>query len=100
MAVTSTISLRVREGRLGEQIELLKGVKRLVERAGGTLRVHRQIFGSQMNTLVVVGEYKDWNSFAKLRSDPELAQLVERARSGPNPAAESIEADIYEELPI
>lgn len=99
MSIAAVVSFRPRDGRLGEQLENLKAVKRLVERAGGTFRVHRQIFGAQANTLIAVSEYKDWNGLAKLRSDPEFLQLVDRIRSGPNPAADLIGADVYEELP-
>lgn len=99
MAVTAVVAFRARDGRLGEQLENLKAVKRLVERAGGTFRIHRQVFGAQVNTLVAVSEYKDWNGLAKLRSDPEFLQVVERMRSGPNPAADLVGADVFEELP-
>lgn len=99
MAIAAVVSFRPRDGRLGEQLETLKAVKRLVERAGGTFRIHRQVFGAQANTLIAVSEYKDWNGLAKLRSDPEFVQLVDRIRSAPNPAADLIGADVYEELP-
>jgi len=81
-------------------MENLKAVKRLVERAGGTFRVHRQTFGAQANTLVAVSEYKDWNGIAKVRSDPEFVQMVERIRASANPAADIIGGDLYEELPV
>jgi hypothetical protein len=100
MAISAVITFRPRDGRLGEQLENLKGIKRLVERAGGTFRVHRQTFGQQINTLVAVSEYKDWNGLAKVRSDPEFVQTVERIRSAANPAADVIGGDLYEELPI
>ena len=89
MVVSAVLNFRPRDGRLGEQLENLKAVKRLVERAGGTFRVHRQLFGAQANTLVAVSEYKDWNGFAKLRSDSEFLQLVDRIRSSANPAADN-----------
>ena len=100
MAISAVLSFRPRDGRLGEQLENLKAVKRLVERAGGTFRTHRQLFGAQANTLVAVSEYKDWNGFAKLRSDPEFVKLVERIRSNANPAADIVAGDLYEELTI
>jgi hypothetical protein len=100
MAVSAVLTFRARDGRLGEQLESLQAVKRLVERAGGTFRVHRQLFGAQANTLVAVSEYKDWNGFAKLRSDPEFLQLVDRIRSVPNPAADIVGGDLYEELRV
>ena len=100
MAISSVVTFRVRDGREGEQVENLKAVKRLVERGGGTFRVHRQRFGSQVNHLVAVSEYKDWNSFAKVRSDPEFSQLVERIRGTANPAADLVGADVYEELTV
>jgi hypothetical protein len=100
MAISAALSFRARDGRAGEQLENLKAVKKLVERAGGTFRVHRQLFGAQANTMIAVSEYKDWNSFAKLRSDPEFLKLVDRIRSSPNPAADIVGGDLYEELPV
>ena len=100
MAISSVVTFHVRDGRHGEQVENLKAVKRIVERGGGTFRVHRQVFGSQVNHLVVVSEYKDWNGFAKVRSDPEFSQLVERIRANANPAADLVGGDIYEEFTI
>jgi hypothetical protein len=100
MAVSAVINFRARDGRLGEQLENLKAVKRLVEAAGGTFRVHRQLFGPQINTLVAVSEYKDWNGFAKIRSDSEFLKLIERIRSSANPAADIIGGELYEELPV
>ena len=99
-AVSAVLSFRPRDGRLGEQLENLKAVKQLVERAGGTFRVHRQLFGPQANTLVAVSEYKDWNSFGKLRSDLEFQKLVDRIRSSANPAADIVSGQLYEELPV
>jgi len=100
MTVSSVVTFHVRDGRQGEQVENLKAVKRLVERGGGTFRAYRQLFGSQVNHLVVVSEYKDWNGFAKVRSDPEFSQLVERIRGSANPAADLVGGDVYEELTI
>jgi hypothetical protein len=100
MAISSVVTFHVRDGKHEEQVENLRSVKRLVERGGGTFRVHRQVFGSQVARLVVVSEYKDWNGFAKVRSDPEFSQLVERIRRSANPAADLVGADVYEELTI
>lgn len=100
MSVSAVLSFRPRDGRAGEQINNLKAVKGLVERAGGTFRVHRQLFGSQAGNLVAVSEYKDWNGFAKLRSDPEFMQLVESIRTADAPAADIVGGDIYEEVTI
>jgi hypothetical protein len=98
MAISAVVTFHVKDGRLGEQVENLKAVKRLVEQGGGTFRVHRQLFGSLVSHLVVVSEYKDWNGFTKVRSDPEFSQLVERIRGSANPAADLVGADVYEEL--
>src|SRR5260370_42511244 len=100
MAISAVITFRARDGRLGEQLENLKAIKRLVERAGGTFKVHRQVFGAQANTVVAVSEYKDWNGFAKVRSDSEFLQLVDGIRSSANPAADIVGGDLYEELSI
>jgi hypothetical protein len=100
MAVSAAITFRARDGRLGEQLENLKVIKRLVEGAGGTFRVHRQLFGAQVNTLIAVSEYKDWTVFAKVRSDSEFLKTVERIRSNANPAADIIGGELYEEIPV
>ncbi len=100
MAISAVITFRARDGRLGEQLENLKAIKRLVERAGGTFKVHRQVFGAQANTVVAVSEYKDWNGFAKVRSDSEFLQLIDRIRSSANPAADIVGAELFEELPV
>ncbi len=100
MAVSAAITFRARDGRLGEQLENLKAIKRLVEGAGGTFRVHRQLFGAQINTPIAVSEYKDWNGFAKIRSDSEFLKLVERIRSSANPAADIVGGDLFEEISI
>lgn len=99
-AVSAVLSFRPRDGRMGEQMENMKLVKRLVERSGGIFRVHRQLFGAQAGTLVAVSEYKDWNGFSKVRSDPEFQQLVDRIRSNANPASDIVGGDLYEELPV
>jgi hypothetical protein len=100
MAISAVITFRARDGRPGEQLENIKAVKRPVERVGGTLRVHSQTFGQQVNTVVAVSEYRDWTGLAKVRSDPEFVQIVERMRSGANPAADLIGGDLYEEIPV
>lgn len=100
MAISAAITFRARDGRLGEQLENLKAIKRLVEGVGGTFRVHRQLFGAQINTLIAVSEYKDWNGFAKVRSDSEFLKAIERIRSSANPAADIIAGELYEEIPV
>jgi hypothetical protein len=100
MAISAVISFRVRDGRLGEQLENLKAIKRLVEGGGGTFRVHRQVYGAQANTVIAVSEYKDWNGLAKVRSDSEFLQLIDRIRSSANPAADIIGGELFEELPV
>ena len=100
MAISSMVTFRVRDGREGEQVENLKAVKRLVERGGGTFRVHRQRFGSQVNHFVAASEYMDWNDFPKVCSDPDFSQLVERIHGSSNPAADMVGAYVYEEHTI
>ena len=67
MAISAVITFRPRDGRLGEQMENLKGIKRFARNrhpesaggrtAGGTNSgSHRQTFGTQINTLVAVSE--------------------------------------------
>jgi hypothetical protein len=100
MAISLVVTFHVRDGRQSEQVENLKAVKRLVERGDGTFMDHRQLFGSQVSRLVVVSEYRDWNGFVKVRSDPEFSQLVERIRGSVNPAPDLVGEDVYDELTI
>ena len=71
MVISSLVTFHGRDGRQSEQVENLKAVKRLVER-GDTFRVHRQLFGSRSTVFAVLNEYKDWNGFVKVRSEPSF----------------------------
>ena len=100
MTVVAASVFRVQPGRLGDLLENLKMVKKAVERAGGTYSVRRQIVGPQPNHVFAVAQYPDWNALAKVRSDTELRQLLERVRSNPNPAAELLTSSILEDVPL
>jgi uncharacterized protein (DUF1330 family) len=97
MAITSVLTVRVRDGKMKEILENLKSVKRIVERAGGTYRVVREIFGATPNALSSVSEYPDWNSLAKVRSDPEMQQLLLRLRDS-SPTADPLVAALVEDV--
>ena len=100
MTLVAASAFRVHPGRLGELLENLKMVKKAVEHAGGTYSVRRQIVGPQPNNIFAVAQYPDWNALAKVRSDAELRQLLERVRSNPNPAAELLASSILEDVPL
>jgi hypothetical protein len=100
MAVTSVNVFRVHPGRLNELLENLKTVKKVVERAGGTYSLRRQVYGPQPNSIFAVAQYPDWSGLAKVRSDPEIRQFMDRNRANTNPASEMVTSTILEDVPL
>jgi hypothetical protein len=100
MAITVATMLRVRPGKQNELFESLKMVKKIVERAGGTYAVRREVAGPQPNNIVGVAQYPDWGGLGKVRSDPELQKLLDRIRSSSDPAAEPVTTAIFEDVAI
>jgi quinol monooxygenase YgiN len=100
MTVTTVVAFHVRPGKEGQLLEAIKTVKKIVERAGGTMKVSRQVFGPQPGDVVAVAEYADWSPLAKLRSDPELQQFLERMRNNPEAPAELVVAAAFEEVAL
>jgi hypothetical protein len=84
MAVRAVGVFHVRPGKYGQLFEALNVVKKIVERGGGTFVVSRQVFGPQPGSVVAVGRYADWAMFAKVRSDAEFEQFLERMRNNPD----------------
>jgi uncharacterized protein (DUF1330 family) len=100
MAIISVLTLRVRDGKMSEVLENLKTVKRVVERAGGKYQVVQELFGAAPRTLSAISEYPDWNGLAKVRSDPDMQQLMLRLRDTINPSADPLAASIVEDVVI
>ncbi|MGO8672637.1 MAG: hypothetical protein ACLQVD_14880 [Capsulimonadaceae bacterium] len=100
MAIMSALMLKVRPGKEKDLLELLKTVKKAVERAGGTYAVHREVFGPQPNNIVATAAYPDWGHLSKVRSDPELQKLMDRLRSTSDPAAEAVTSAVFEDVAI
>jgi hypothetical protein len=100
MAVRSIVNFHVKPGKYSQLFEVLKTIKKIVERAGGTLIVSREIFGPQTGNIVAVGQYPDWNAFAKFRSDAELEKFLEKMRANADPPAEVVGSAVFEEVAI
>jgi len=100
MAIMSVITVKARDGKTSEVIENFKIVKRIVERAGGKYRVVQQVYGANPRVLSAISEFSDWSAFGKVRSDPEMQQLMARIRDNANPAADPIAATVVEEIAI
>jgi len=100
MAIMTVLTVRIRDGKTSQVLEDLKTVKRAVERAGGKYRLVQQVFGANPRTLSSISEYPDWNSIGKLRSDPEMQQLLARIRDNTDPAADPVAASLVEDVPI
>jgi hypothetical protein len=99
-AVRSVVNFHVRPGKYSQLFEVLKTIKKIVERAGGTLIVNREVFGPQPGNVVAVGQYPDWGTFAKFRSDAELEQFLERMRSNTDPPADVVASAVFEEVAL
>jgi hypothetical protein len=100
MAIIVANMLKVRPGKEKELFEVLKSVKKIVERAGGTYAVSREVVGPQPNNILAVAQYPDWGHFGKVRSDPELQKLLGGLRSNSDPAAEPVTTAIFEDVAI
>jgi uncharacterized protein (DUF1330 family) len=100
MAILSALMLKVRPGKEKELFEVLKTVKKIVERAGGTYAVSREVAGPQPNNILAVAQYPDWGHLGKVRSDPEYQKLMDRLRSSSDPAAEAVTSAIFEDVAI
>ena len=100
MAIRAVTILKVRPGKEKEIFDTLKAVKKLVEHAGGTYSVSREVVGPQPNHIVAVAQYPDWSHVGKMRSDPELLKLMDRIRSSSDPAAEAVSSAILEDVAI
>jgi len=94
------LTLHVRDGKYPEVVENLKMAKRVVERAGGTFHVMRQVAGPAPQSLSTVAEYPDWNALAKARSDPDMVRLQERVRTAASPSADALATLILEDVAI
>jgi len=100
MAVRAVAVFHVRPGKYGQLFEALNVVKKIVERGGGTFVASRQVFGPQPGSVVAVGRYADWAMFAKVRSDAEFEQFLEKMRNNPDPPADVVTSAVLEEVAI
>jgi hypothetical protein len=100
MTVTSVVAFHVRAGKEGQLLEAIKTVKKIIERVGGTVKVNRQVFGPQPGDVVVVAEYADWSGLAKLRSDADFQQFVEKMRNNPDLPADFVLTAVFEEVTV
>jgi hypothetical protein len=100
MVVTAVFVFRVHPGKWNEFLERSKTIKKLVEKAGGTYSLRRQVYGAQPGHVAGVAQYPDWNALAKVRSDPEFVKNLERVRTMADPAAEPVAASIFEDVPL
>ncbi len=100
MAITSVPALKVRPGKEKDLLEVLKTVKKIIERAGGTYTVHREVFGPQPNSIVATAAYPDWGHLGKVRTDPEYQKLTDRLRSTSDPAAEALMGAVFEDVAL
>jgi hypothetical protein len=94
------VNFRVRAGREPDLLEAGKTVKKLLDSLGVTLFIVRQVAGPETGNIIAVQQYSDWTHFAKVQSDREIAQFVERMRQDTNPPWESFTVSISEEVAL
>ncbi len=86
MAIMSALMLKVRPGKEKDLLELLKTVKKAVERAGGTYAVHREVFGPATQQYCRDRGLSRLGSFVKSQVRPRTSevngQTQEHFRSG------------------
>ena len=78
--IRAVLNFRVKAGKESDLLEAAKTVKKLVDRLGVTFFVVRQVVGPESGNIIAVHQYSDWNHFAKVQSDREIAQFVEGVR--------------------
>ena len=93
-------NFRVKAGREANLLEAARAFKKHVEKLGATFVVVRQVAGPEAGNIVAVGQYSDWNHFAKAQSDREIAQSLENARRDTDPPWESLTVSISEEVAL
>jgi hypothetical protein len=90
----------VKPGRYNDLFEALRPVKKTLERAGATVTVVRQEIGPEAGSVAVVSRYPDWNAWVKARADQEFTRGREAMRNNPNPAFDSINIALFEEVAL
>jgi quinol monooxygenase YgiN len=100
MPVRTVFLFQVHRGRQNEWLEGLRTVKKVVDRVGGTLSAAVQMVGPTPGHCVVVGQYTDWATLAKVRMDPAYTAFVAQASANPNPPAELTSVAIYEDIAL
>jgi hypothetical protein len=98
--VRTVVNFRVKAGNEAKLLEALRGAKKHFDRLGATFFVVRQVAGPESGNIVAVGQYSDWNHFAKAQSDREVAQFLETVRKDTNPPWDSFTVSISEEVAL
>ena len=98
--IREVVNFRLKAGKEPDLLEAAKTIKKHFDRLGVTLFVVRQVAGPESGNIIGVEQYSDWNHFAKVRSDPEIAQFLDRLRRDANPPWESFTVSISEEVAL
>ena len=93
-------NFRVKAGREAKLLEALRAAKKHNDRLGANFFVVRQVAGPEVDHIVAVIQYSDWNHYAKGASDPEVAQFLENVRRDTDPPWESLTVSISEEVAL
>jgi hypothetical protein len=94
------VNFRVKAGREAKLLEALRAAKKHNDRLGANFFVVRQVAGPEVDHIVAVIQYSDWNHYAKGASDPEVAQFLENVRRDTDPPWESLTVSISEEVAL
>lgn len=98
--VREVVNFRVKPGHEAKLLEAVRAAKKHFDRLGATFFVVRQVVGPEVPNIVAVSQYSDWNHYAKLRSDGEIAQFLETVRRDTNPPWDSFTVSVSEEVAL
>ena len=98
--IRMVVNFRVKAGREAKLLEALRAAKKHNDRLGANFFVVRQVAGPEVDHIVAVIQYSDWNHYAKGASDPEVAQFLENVRRDTDPPWESLTVLISEEVAL
>ena len=98
--IRAVVNFRVKAGKEPDLLEAGKTIKKHFDRLGVPLVVVRQVAGPESGNIIAVVQYSDWNHFAKVQSDLEIAQFMEGVRRDTNPPWENLTVSISEEVAL
>jgi hypothetical protein len=79
---------------LYEPISVSRQDRKLISQQPSSAAYKIRRVGPQPGSVVAVGRYADWAMFAKVRSDAEFEQFLEKMRNNPDPPADVVSSAV------